>query len=149
MTVLVNAVASWTIPGVVLTLLVFGVIPDAVLRLLVLAYPPGHPRRQELIAELLAAVPDKERPLWVAKQLLGIVIEGVGSRRTERQTARIERPPVEVEVEPVDVEVDAGAPAVVMNARGELRGAAAAVQGRASVEVGSPTNDDVPWADAP
>lgn len=63
---LVEAVVSWQ--TLLAVLLVFGVAPGVVLRLIVLLYPKGHPRRNELVAELYV-VPRWERPLFVAEQL--------------------------------------------------------------------------------
>jgi hypothetical protein len=63
---LFEAVASWR--TLLVVLLVFGVAPGLVLRLIVLLYPKGHPRRKELVAELYV-VPRWERPLFVAEQL--------------------------------------------------------------------------------
>jgi ABC-type antimicrobial peptide transport system permease subunit len=47
---LMQAVLSW--PTLLLAIVVFSLIPDALLRVLLLCYPAGHPRRAELIAEL-------------------------------------------------------------------------------------------------
>lgn len=74
---LMEVVASWW--NLLLVLLVFGFAPGFCLRLIVLAYPRGHPRRAELIAQLYT-VPRKERPLWVAEQLEVALFEGLGQR---------------------------------------------------------------------
>ena len=74
---LIDAVVSW--PSLLLVLLVFGFLPGFCLRLLVLAYPRGDPRRAELIAELYA-VPRIQRPLWVAEQLEVALFEGLAHR---------------------------------------------------------------------
>ena len=74
---LLEAVASW--PGVGLVVVVFGFAPGFCLRLIVLAYPRGDPRRAELIAELYA-VPRIQRPLWVAEQLEVALFEDLGPR---------------------------------------------------------------------
>jgi hypothetical protein len=74
---LLEAVASW--PSLGLVVVVFGFAPGFCLRLIVLAYPPGDPRRTELIAELYA-VPRLQRPLWVAEQLEVALFEGLGHR---------------------------------------------------------------------
>ena len=74
---LIDAVTSW--PSLLLVLLVFGFLPGFCLRLIVLAYPRGDPRRAELIAELYA-VPRIQRPLWVAEQLEVALFEGLAHR---------------------------------------------------------------------
>jgi hypothetical protein len=56
---LLKAVASWQ--SLLLVVLVFGFAPGFCLRLIVLAYPRGDPRRAELIAEM-RAVPRIQRP---------------------------------------------------------------------------------------
>ncbi|MGH3854277.1 MAG: hypothetical protein ACRDR6_12450 [Pseudonocardiaceae bacterium] len=63
---LLKAVESWR--SLLVVLVVFGLAPGVCLRQIVRVYPPGDPRRAELIAELYA-VPRWERPLWVAEQL--------------------------------------------------------------------------------
>ena len=73
---LLAAVASW--PSLLLVV-VFGFAPGFFLRLFVLTYPRGDPRRVELIAELYA-VPRIQRPLWVAEQLEVALFEGLGHR---------------------------------------------------------------------
>ena len=74
---LIDAVVSW--PSLLLVLVVFGFAPGFCLRLIVLAYPRGDPRRAELIAELYA-VPRIQRPLWVAEQLEVALFEGLAHR---------------------------------------------------------------------
>jgi hypothetical protein len=63
----------------VAALLIFGVFPGAVLRLVALLYPKDHPRRNELIGELYA-VPYRERPLFVAQQFETALNEGLPTR---------------------------------------------------------------------
>ncbi|MCA1707013.1 MAG: hypothetical protein LC808_28610 [Actinobacteria bacterium] len=90
MTEMVDAIASWW--NLVLVLAVFGFAPGCCLRLIVLAYPRGDPRRKELLAEL-RAVPRVERPLWVAEQLEVGLFEGLRHRFSEairRRRARAE-----------------------------------------------------------
>lgn len=77
MTELIEAVTSW--PSLLLVLVAFGFAPGFCLRLIVLAYPRGDPRRAELIAELYA-VPRIQRPLWVAEQLEVALFEGLAHR---------------------------------------------------------------------
>lgn len=74
---LLEAVTSWW--NLLLALLVFGFAPGFCLRLIVLAYPRGDPRRAELIAELYA-VPRIWRPVWVAEQLEVALFEGLAHR---------------------------------------------------------------------
>lgn len=88
MTALLEAVTSWRSAGWVLA--VFGPAPGMCLRLIVLAYPRGDPRRNELIAELYA-VPRIQRPLWVAEQLEVALFEGFGHRLRRRRG--VDEPP--------------------------------------------------------
>ena len=74
---LMQAIASW--PSLLVVVVVFGLAPGLCLRLIVLAYPRGDPRRAELVAELYA-VPRIQRPLWVAEQLEVALFEGLGHR---------------------------------------------------------------------
>jgi hypothetical protein len=73
-------VIAW--PTLGFALLVFGFAPAAVLRLIVLLYPRGHPRRRELLGELYA-YPRIERPFWVAEQLETALFEGLPGRLTD------------------------------------------------------------------
>ena len=77
MTELLQAIASWQ--GLVVALAVFGFLPGVCLRLIVLAYPTGDPRRDELIAELYV-VPRIWRPFWVAEQIEVALFEGLPHR---------------------------------------------------------------------
>lgn len=72
---------TWSTVGV--ALLVFGLAPGIVLRLILLIYPRAHPRRRELLAELYA-VPMIVRPFWVAQQLEVAFFEGVPDRWAAR-----------------------------------------------------------------
>lgn len=85
---LLTAVTSW--PSLLMVVVVFGLAPGLCLRLIVLAYPRGDPRRAELIAELYA-VPRIQRPLWVAEQLEVALFEGLGQRMSamRRQRAHV------------------------------------------------------------
>ncbi|HET9255492.1 MAG TPA: hypothetical protein VFO16_09850 [Pseudonocardiaceae bacterium] len=96
MTELLHTVASW--PSLLLVVLVFGFAPGFCLRLIVLAYPRNDPRRTELIAELYAAVPRLQRPLWVAEQLETALFEGLPHRLTAvlRWATRPHRKPAKV-----------------------------------------------------
>ena len=62
--------------GVVAT---FGAAPGLILRAATLVYPHGHPRRQELVAELYA-VKRHERAFWVSEVLIAVLYEGVPLR---------------------------------------------------------------------
>jgi hypothetical protein len=88
---LFEAVASWR--TLLVVLLVFGVAPGLVLRLIVLLYPKSHPRRKELVAELYV-VPRWERPLFVAEQLEVGLTEGVPARFRAVRTRRAKDTPI-------------------------------------------------------
>jgi len=77
MDALIFHVISW--PTLGCALLVYGFAPGALLRLIVLLYPRGHPRRRELIGELYA-YPRIWRPFWVAQQLETALFEGLHGR---------------------------------------------------------------------
>jgi len=64
---------------VFVVLLVFGLLPGVVVRLLSLGYRPDDPRRQEMIAEVYA-VPRWERPFWALEQVERVVSEGIWER---------------------------------------------------------------------
>ena len=72
-----NAIVSWE--TFLISLLVFGFAPGAVLRLIVLAFHRDDPRRREMLAELYR-VPRLERPYWVFEQLERALAEGVWER---------------------------------------------------------------------
>jgi AAA domain len=74
---LLTHVIAW--PTVLVSLLVFGFAPGAVLRVIVLAYLRDDPRRTELRGELLN-VPRIERPFWVFEQLELALFEGLAGR---------------------------------------------------------------------
>ena len=78
MTDLVDLLLDW--PLFVTALVVFGVAPGLVLRVIVLAYPRSHPRRRELFAELYV-VPYVERPWFVAQHLERAVFDGTAARK--------------------------------------------------------------------
>jgi hypothetical protein len=71
-----------------LTLLVHGLAPGLLLRVIVLAFEKGDPRRQELIAELYA-VPFIKRPYWVAQQLETALSDGIWPRLMWMLTGRV------------------------------------------------------------
>lgn len=70
------------------TLLVHGIAPGLLLRIIVLAFEKEDPRRQELIAELYA-VPFVKRPFWVAQQLETATADGLWPRFIWLLTGRI------------------------------------------------------------
>jgi Uncharacterized protein conserved in bacteria (DUF2314) len=74
---ILNAIMSWE--TFLISLLVFGFAPGAVLRLIVLAFRRGDPRRREMLAELYR-VPRLERPYWVFEQLEVALFEGIWER---------------------------------------------------------------------
>ena len=75
-------------PVFCLGLLVYGFAPGLVLRIIVRAFHPEDPRRQELLAEL-HAVPRLERPFWVLEQLEVAVFEGLWDRLVWAATGRL------------------------------------------------------------
>lgn len=68
-----------SVEALTVALVVFGVAPGLVLRLIVLAFHPEDPCRDELRGELYG-VPRWERPLWVAEQLEIAISEGLWGR---------------------------------------------------------------------
>lgn len=68
-------------------LVIFGLAPGLVLRMLVKLYPKKDPRRAELVAELYT-VPRLMRPMWVAEQLEVTIFEGLARRRAAARDAR-------------------------------------------------------------
>lgn len=81
-----EAIVSW--PTLILAILVFGLAPGVVLRLISFCFEKDDPRRKELIAELYV-VPRWERPFWVAEQLERAVCEGLWERMVWAATGRI------------------------------------------------------------
>jgi Sigma-70 region 2 len=88
MDALIFHVISW--PTLGCALLVYGFAPGALLRVIVLFYPQGHPRRRELIGELYA-YPRIKRPFWVAEQLETALFEGLGDRIAARRASRMRK----------------------------------------------------------
>jgi len=86
MDALIFHVISW--PTLGCALLVYGFAPGALLRLIVVLYPRGHPRRRELIGELYA-YPRIMRPFWVAEQLETALFEGLHGRLAAWRTGRL------------------------------------------------------------
>jgi phosphatidylserine/phosphatidylglycerophosphate/cardiolipin synthase-like enzyme len=74
---LITQVIAW--PTLLVSLLMFGFAPGAVLRMIVLAFRRDDPRRTELPAEL-PHVPRIERPFWVCEQLEVALFEGSAGR---------------------------------------------------------------------
>jgi len=83
---LIGALASWKLFLVVL--LVFGLAPGLLLRIIVFAFHRDDPRRQELRGELFN-VPRWERPVWVVEQLEVALVEGLGERIAWALTGRV------------------------------------------------------------
>lgn len=77
---IITQVIAW--PTLLIALLLFGFAPGAVLRVIVLAFKRGDPRRTELLAEL-PHVPRLERPFWVCEQLEVALFEGVVRRLSD------------------------------------------------------------------
>ncbi|HUC21323.1 MAG TPA: phospholipase D-like domain-containing protein [Streptosporangiaceae bacterium] len=73
----ITQVIAW--PTLLVSLLIFGFAPSAVLRMIVLAFRRDDPRRTELLAEL-PHVPRIERPFWVCEQLEVALFEGLAGR---------------------------------------------------------------------
>lgn len=76
---MIAEISAATPHALVLALLIFGFLPGAVLRVIVLLYPKGDPRRQEMIAEVYE-VPRLERPFWVLQQLEVAISTGLPTR---------------------------------------------------------------------
>ena len=83
---LLGALKAW--PLLIGALVVFGLAPGLVLRLIVLAFERDDPRRQEMLAEL-RTVPRWERPFWVAEQIEVALFEGGVERLEWAATGRI------------------------------------------------------------
>ena len=85
-TELIADIVNWK--WYLLTLLVHGIAPGILLRVIVLAFEKDDSRRQELIAELYA-VPFIKRPFWVAQQLETAVSDGLWPRFVWLLTGRV------------------------------------------------------------
>lgn len=79
---------AFSLESLAAVLILFGVAPGFVLRLIVLAFHPEDPRRYELRGELYA-VPRWERPFWVAEQIEIAISEGLWGRLVWAATGRI------------------------------------------------------------
>lgn len=84
---LIDLISDNALPVLIGTLAVFGFTPGFVLRMIVLLYPKGDPRRRELVAELYM-MRRIERPMWVAEQIETGLFEGIGARRRARRSRR-------------------------------------------------------------
>lgn len=73
----------WSVPAIVVVLLVLGVVPQLLLRLTLWCYPKGHDRRAELLAEF-AVVAQAGRLLWVLDVLTAGIFDGLLLRRRAR-----------------------------------------------------------------
>ncbi|MBE1496447.1 hypothetical protein H4696_003547 [Amycolatopsis lexingtonensis] len=76
---LLALVTQWGFGTVLTVAALFGFFPKFVVNLIVLVYPPDHPRRRELPAEL-EAVPLRERLTWVFGQCATVLFDGVPAR---------------------------------------------------------------------
>jgi hypothetical protein len=91
MTEVLDHVVGWR--SLSLLLLVFGLAPGLVLRIIVLAYERDDPRRRELIGELYE-VPRFLRPFWVCEQLETAAFEsGLPRRVATRLRSLVRRRP--------------------------------------------------------
>jgi hypothetical protein len=81
-----SSLQAW--PLFLLALLVYGFAPGLLLRLIVRAFHPEDPRREELLAEI-HAVPRLERPFWVFEQLEVAISEGLWGRIVWAATGRV------------------------------------------------------------
>lgn len=70
-----------------IALISFGFAPRLLLTVLIRAWPPGHDRRAELIAEYYGRVPAWRRPLWTFEVAAAAVTEGLWERPWRRTRA--------------------------------------------------------------
>ncbi|MDR2565918.1 MAG: hypothetical protein LBC97_07640 [Bifidobacteriaceae bacterium] len=86
---LIVSLGRVVICAVLVTLyLAFRLAPGLMLRIILKAYPKGHERRREWVAEW-QAVPNSERPVWLASLIRAALIEGPPARWTmQRQMVR-------------------------------------------------------------
>lgn len=87
----------WVLPCSMLTFgATFGLLPGLMLRLIVLLYPKGHPRREELFGELYD--PDMGRMArfeWVFQTLETALRQGPACRKRARAERRANRAPID------------------------------------------------------
>lgn len=76
---LARLVMTWGVGTLLMTALILGFFPVFVVNVLARVYPKGHPRRTELVAELVT-VPRRERLIWVSEQLATVLFEGLPAR---------------------------------------------------------------------
>ena len=88
---LLELAGAWRI--LLLAVVIFGLAPGVVLRLVVRAYPRGHSRREELVAELYA-IDMAMRPFWVAQQFETALFEGLPTRWQARRKSPPARPSI-------------------------------------------------------
>jgi hypothetical protein len=87
MTDLLELVSTWGVGTVLTTAALFGFFPKFMMHLIVLVYPPDHPRRRELPAEL-AALPHRNRLMWVGEQLATMFFDAVPARTRDVRARR-------------------------------------------------------------
>ena len=83
-----GATGTWissAVLALVVTLFVVGALPVYTVRLLVRLYPPGDPRRAELVAEMHQAIAYKDRWLWLFETVAVASIEGPIARAELRR----------------------------------------------------------------
>lgn len=87
----VAELASWgSLVGAVVAAFVLGAAPVFAVRCIARIYPPGHPRRAELVAEM-AHVKGLRKTLelwrWMGEQCATAICDGLPARRTARRSA--------------------------------------------------------------
>jgi len=95
-------------PTFPLALLIFGLAPSIVLRIIVLAFRSDDPRRTEMLGELYS-VPRIERPFWVLEQLEIALFEGLGGRLRGviKRRNPVDQKEYEVMRQTIEVDLDA------------------------------------------
>lgn len=120
---LVDALAatSYHVPvGALIFGLTFGLAPGLLLRVVVLLYPKGNPRRTELLAELYTEKGKRaylDRVVWVFEQLELALCEGLPQRaaivRRARRRRRADRKEIAAREERINAETLGWAQAII------------------------------------